>query len=161
MKTLSWTLKFIVFPLLPFFFGTGARWIQRGYFSAEAINAAELAFSMALLTLIVSVKTSRLPEASLRDALTQMFHLAVLLFVALFSAALFIDTDINAARLAVHRTIEARVANGQAITSSDLVYSYGHYEDILKRLRTITILLSIATIPLVMLANRSYKLEDL
>lgn len=161
MKTLTWILKFIVFPLLPFFFGAGVRILQRGAFEFNVLSPAELAFSMAMLTLIISVSTSRIQNATLRDALTQSFQLGAVVYLALFAWAIFLETDMQSSWKGTLAILEAKVRSNTPVGLQDFSSHTQAFLPILERLRWITITLSCVVIPLAVYTNKKYDLENL
>jgi len=161
MKTLTWILKFVLFPLLPFFFGASVRCLHAGSFKFDSLSPAELGFSMALLTLVISVSTSRIENPELRDALTQLFQLGAIIYISLFSWSIFLETDIHGNQTAILHVIQEKVDNQKPIIATDFSRYSKTNELILARLRWITVCLSVVIIPLAIYTNKKYDLEKL
>jgi hypothetical protein len=159
LKTLTWILKYVVFPLLPFFFGAATRCLYLGNFQFASLSPAELAFSMALLTLIISVSTSRLDNKDLRDALTQAFQLGAIVYIALFSWAIFLETDLGATRAHFVTVVQQQLAANTPFLAQGLPAPNASFEAILSRLRWITVCLSAVMIPLAVFTTCKYDLE--
>ena len=93
MKTFAWLLKNVVLPLAPFLVGAGVRLLHSGEFRLSCFSPTELAFSMAMMFMILSSTTAKLTNPVVRDALNNGFYLGVILFLALFAIGLFLDVD--------------------------------------------------------------------
>ncbi|MFH1420624.1 MAG: hypothetical protein ABIG30_01520 [Candidatus Aenigmatarchaeota archaeon] len=161
MKTLAWTLKFIVFPLLPFLSGTFMRCLYAGSFEVASLSPAELAFSMALLMMVISVNTSRIENSTLRNAITPLFQLGLILYLILFSCVLFLQIDLNATQTTILHTVQEKVTNGLPVLPADFLNQNAKHELILGRLRWFTVIISIIVIPLAIYTNKKYDLEKL
>jgi len=80
MKPVAWLLKNVVLPLAPFLVGALIRFLHSGKISWECLSATELAFSMALMFLILTANTARLTNPALKDSLNNGFYLGVVVF---------------------------------------------------------------------------------
>lgn len=161
MKTFAWIVKFVIFPLTPFFIGAIVRILNSGDINVQVLSPTELAFSMAMLSLFISVNASRISNPTLRDALIRMYQLGVVVFLALFSWAIFLETDMLISLNSALVVIEQKINMGATITVGDLPKRLHHFELIFSRLRWMTIVLSMAVVPLAIYSNKKYDLEDL
>jgi hypothetical protein len=161
MRTLSWFLKFVVFPLVPFFLGFIVRSLYGGCFAFDSLNPAELGFSMAFLTLVISVNVSRLENQILRDALTQTFHLGAITFLAFFSWSVLLQIDVDASNMARLKAVQEKVAAKAPLQITDFSSQPIRSQIILDYLRMITVGLSVIVIPLALYTSRKYDLDKL
>jgi hypothetical protein len=161
MKTLAWILKHVLLPLSPLIIGATARGVQQGALSFDLISPAELGFSMAMLNLMMSMNASRLTNPDLRQALVSIFQLGVIIFLVLFAWSVYVEADINSRLKAVYTLMEGRLATGGAIGKDQITDTIRKNDEILDRLRLLTLCLAVVVLPLTIFSNKKYELEKL
>ena len=161
MKTLAWFSKYLLLPLTPFFIGVLFRYLHQGCFRFNFLKPAELNFSMAMLSLVVSVNASKITNPTLRTYVVSSFRAGLYFFLALFALSIFLDIDIQNSLTRICGVFELAINSKAVITSSDLLLRLREFEAILSRVRWVTIVLAILTIIFACIYNKRYKLEDL
>lgn len=161
MRTVAWIIKHILLPLTPFVIGAVVRSVYGGDFHIDTLSAAELSFSMAMMALIVSTKTAQIKDRHLSEALTSLYQIILIVYLALFAVTMFLETDVNTLLETLFLTAQNQLANGQQLVEKDLPERIVIFQDILVRLRILAISLSVFVIPLTIYAIRKYELEEL
>ena len=161
MKTFGWILKHVLLPLSPLILGATARGVQQGDVSFGLISPAELGFSMAMLSLMVSMNASRISNPDLRHALVTTFQLGVIVFLVLFAWSVYVETDITATLHSAFSILENKATSGTTLAVSDVPDSIHKNENILNRLRWIIFILTLIVLPLTIYSNKKYELEEL
>jgi hypothetical protein len=161
MKTTVWIAKNVLLPLSPFFVGALIRVLHTGRLTLDSMNPAELSFSMAMMSLVVSMTASKLTDQHLKDSITYMYQIALIIFLALFACAVFLQTDIEVSIEGVWRTAATKIHDGTNLTSADLPEQISKYKDILDRFRITILVLSLIAVPVTIISNKKYGLEDL
>jgi hypothetical protein len=160
MKTFAWLLKNVVLPLAPFLVGALVRFLHSGQFSWQCLSATELAFSMAMMFLILTASTSRLQNHTLKEALNSGFDLGVVVFLALFAIALFLEVDALGSLQDFLATATARINNSRPLLLTDLPERITREHGILERIRFTTLILSGISISLAVWVGKQYELMD-
>lgn len=161
MKTLAWILKHVLLPLSPLILGATARGVQQGELSFALISPAELGFSMAMLSLMVSMNASRLTNPDLRQALVSTFQLGVIVFLVLFAWSVYVETDITSTLRVAYTLMEEKANTGVVIGKSEIPDTIHKNEEILNRLRWLIFVLAVIVLPLTIYSNKKYELEEL
>lgn len=161
MKTLSWLSKYLILPLTPFFIGVLFRYLHQGSFRFASLNPGELNFSMAMLCFIVSVNASRIANDTLKTSVENSFRLGMYLFLALFALAIFLDIDIRNSLSGISYAFETALKSKAIVSSNSLLLRLREFEDILSRLRWVTIVWATLTIIFACICKKRYKLGDL
>ncbi len=161
MKTIAWILKHILLPLTPFILGAVARGIQQGYLGLSALGTSELGFSMAILCLVVSMNASRITNPDLKASIVGMYQLGLIIFLVLFAWAVYLEVEMNTSLKITYGVIEAKLLKQSTVTIADLSTTFHKNTNILGRLRLLVVIFSIIMIPLTILTNKKYDLEDL
>lgn len=161
MKTFAWILKHVLLPLLPLILGATARGVQQGEVAFSLVSPAELGFSMAMLSLMVSMNASRLTNPDLRQALVNTFQLGVIVFLVLFAWSVYVETDINATLRSAYLLLEQKVSSGGVINANEVPNTIRKNEEIFNRLRWLIVSLTLIVLPLTIYSNIKYELEEL
>jgi hypothetical protein len=160
MKTFAWLLKNVVLPLAPFLVGAGIRLLHGGELRLSCFSPTELAFSMAMMFMILSSTTAKLTNPIVRDALNNGFYLGVIFFLALFAIGLFLDVEALSARESFLEAARARTNAGQVLLPSDIPPAASHDDLVFARIRLTTIFSSIFAVLLALFVGRKYDLMD-
>ena len=161
MQNAAWIVKHIVLPLAPFFIGGLIRIMYSGQPRLEAVSPGELTFSMAVLSLLMSSKTSQLANAHLRETLTSLFQFGVIVFLALFAWSVLVEVDIAYSLNAVLEVAVASEESGAPVNSGDLPKRLAWYNALLGRLRWAALLSFAVVVPMTLYAARKYGLQNL
>ena len=161
MITLRWLLKHVVLPLLPFFIGASIRCLFHNGFSINAFSPAELSFSMAMLTMVISLNASRLNNPNLRETISSLYQLGAFVFLILFSWAIFIEADKINLLNNLFKLVEQHINSGKVISVNDFPKRVFEFDSILSKLRVATISLSLAVVPLSIYSNKKFQLEEI
>lgn len=161
MKTVVWIAKNVLLPLTPFFVGALIRTLHTGRVTLESFNPAELSFSMAMMSLVVSMSASKLTNPDLKDSITYMYQIALIIFLALFACAVFLQTDIEVSVEGVWRLAESKLQSTGNLTSADIPKQINQFKEILDRFRVAIIIMSVIVLPVTIISNKKYGLEDL
>lgn len=161
MRTVSWFGRHLLLPLTPFLIGALVRYLYVGRIAVETLSPAELSFSMAMMSLIISTKASQIRQKTVSGAITSLYRVGVVVFVVLFALAMFLETDIAAAYEAAWQQVVDSVANGVTITGTELPARVQQFSDIVSRLRNVTITFSLLILPLTIIAIVKYDMEEL
>ncbi|HXU30105.1 MAG TPA: hypothetical protein VN851_05960 [Thermoanaerobaculia bacterium] len=157
----SWFGRHLVLPLTPFLVGALVRYLYAGEFNLEALSPAELSFSMAMMSLVISTKASQIPQPNVRGAITSLYRVGVVVFVVLFALSMFLETDISTTYKAAWDGIQSQLAAGKRVSSGDLSPHIALFCKIVDRLRYSTIIFSLLMIPLTIITILKYDMEEL
>lgn len=161
MASVGWFVKHLVLPLSPFIIGALIRTIYAGDISVESLSPGELTFSVAMLSLLMAAKCSQLTNQDLRSALTSLFQLGVIVFLALFAWSIFIEIDIANSMNKVWEAAQSSVQTNKPIQVEDLPERVPQLSDILNRLRWTALAASGLVVPLTVYAVNKYNLQEL
>lgn len=160
MKTISWLFKNVILPLAPFTIGAVIRLLHAGTVQWSCFSATELAFSIAMMFLILSGSTGKLTDPALKEALSSGCYLGVFVFLSLFATALFLEVDLANSLRTFLETGRLSTQSGQSILGSDLPANFDRFEAMLSRIRWTTMGLALASLFLAVLLGRKYDLMD-
>lgn len=160
MKQVAWLLKNVLLPLTPFLVGALIRFVQAGKFSWECLSVTELAFSMALMFLILTSSTTKIQDAALKNSLNSGFNFSVVVFIALFAVGLFLEADIQVSLQDFFATATSKLNASQPLSLSDLPSAIARDQGIVARIRFITMSLSALSIILAVVVGIKYELMD-
>lgn len=132
----AWFSRLVILPLAPFLVGALARIIIRGKIQISVLDPKELAFSMAMLCLLVSLSANKLSDEKLAQRLTSNYSLGLFVFSALFTISVIL-TEIPS-----------------TIKEIDVIKSY-------ELTRIFVLSLSIITIIGAIVSKHKHKLEDI
>ncbi len=132
---IGWISKNVILPLAPFLVGALVRWLVQGKVTLTMFDASELAFSMAMLCLLLILSSSKLNDKHLAQSLTNGFSLGIVVFVALFAVAIVFD-ELN------------QTQGAQPYTMT------------LNLIRRTCIAISLVTITLAIMSKHKFKLES-
>ena len=74
MRTVSWFGRHLLLPLTPFLIGALVRYLYVGRIALETLSPAELSFSMAMMSLIISTKASQIRQKTVSGAITSLYR---------------------------------------------------------------------------------------
>lgn len=159
MRTTAWILKYVFLPLTPFLVGALVRGLYDGAVTLNLLSPSELSFSMAMMSLVLSIKTAQLDDNHLRDALTSLYQVGVVAFLALFAVAMFLETDASNVLHTLHAAAKSSVATGVKLTQANLPDRVESFGAILDRLRVAVLCLAFIVVPFTVIAVRRYDLD--
>ncbi|MEM9558025.1 MAG: hypothetical protein AAGC60_27455 [Acidobacteriota bacterium] len=160
VATVSWLGKYVVLPLTPFIVGVMVRYLYSGNLEFRALSPAELSFSMAMMSLVMATKASQL-ENSVRGAITTLYRVGVVVFIVLFSIAMFLETDISASYKLTWLLVLDQLNNGMPVTGGELPARVEFFGGIVDRLRSLTVTFSCIFVPLTVFTVRKYNMEEI
>jgi len=160
MKTLAWLLKNVVLPLAPFLVGAGVRILHGGEFHMSYFSPTELAFSMAMMFLLLASSASALANPATRDALSSGFFLGVIVFLALFAIGLFLDVDLYRTHESFIELARTKVQSSQAFSPADLPPLLSHNDLVFSRIRLTTFCCSGFAVALAIFVGTKYDLMN-
>jgi hypothetical protein len=159
MKSARWSMKYVVLPLSPFFVGILFRFFRQGNLEFAFVSPAELGFSMAMLSLILTTQASQISDKAVRDDLHTALRVGIVVYLALFAVAKFLDVDLQ-------YTLRGLAAINPPAAGSplspELMNYQSHLKDcdsIMSRVRLTTLLLSVVGVVSALATSRRYKLE--
>lgn len=162
--TIAWIAKNLILPLLPAITGALIRYAHSGHFNEDTFEIGELSFSMAMLFVIVMNSASRLNDKGLREALTVLFTIGLVIFLVLFVCTTLLKTQVdstmrdNIAQInkllsnsQIESTTVARILNDQHLANTF---------QMLARIRFFAMWSAATALPLTVIIKLKYKLED-
>ena len=162
-KTLSWIIKRLLLPLLPFFIGVLIRTILQVSFKCHIIDPAELSFSMAMLCFFVSLSASKNRDKNIADTLSTIFMWFLVYFVILFTLSLigrvYIENSLTEALQKVRNLLEV---GGSKLDMLKILNSEEaeKYKSIIDVVRWFAIIPSIFVLVTSIICKYNYKLGD-
>lgn len=160
MKTFAWLLKNVVLPLAPFLVGAGVRLLHGGELHLSCFSPTELAFSMAMMFLLLSGTTSKLTNPAVKNALNNGFYLGVIAFLALFAIGLFLDVDLYGTHESFIELARSKIQMSQALSLGDLPPAVSHNDLVFSRIRITTMYFSGFAVALAVFVGTRYDLMD-
>lgn len=119
----GWLMRYAVLPLSPFFIGAIIRYIARLRFSLSIFEPAELAFSLAMFCMLVTISSRQLRDSDYKHTIAGLFTFGAFLFVALFATSvLFSELFVNNMQIFVQSLI-MEVSNPSA-SPNTLIENY-------------------------------------
>lgn len=91
--TAGWISKHVLLPLSPFILGAVVRYICRDAAGIEIFDPADLAFSVAMLSLLVVLSANRLDDEQLGEAISGIYGFTMFMFVGLFVLTVVLQTQ--------------------------------------------------------------------
>lgn len=155
---LAWCARVILLPLLPTIIGGATRSVYSGEWVFRSIDSTELAFSIALMVVIVLGSVSRLSDIPLRDSLSPLFVILLALALCFFAGAILMNL--------VHLGDQAelvKMARASVPESATALQQLGNPDrctQILDQIRTATMVLGVITILALAIARVRYPIED-
>ena len=161
-ELLNWTFRNIVFPLTPFFIGALIRCAHSNKIALELFNESELALSMGLLCILMIRYTNEMPDKVLGANISYTLMIFTLAFIVLFALASFIHINIEATTVQQIKAITEYLNEKNDIRNpADIYLPNKHaFFPILENLRWGIFILTLITIPTVILLQQKYKLQD-
>ena len=161
MRSVGWFTKYVILPLAPFIVGMLIRGLYAGQVSMKMVSPGELSFSVAILSLVISTKAAQIQDTILRDALTSLFQLAVIVFLAFFSWAVLVETDIAISLESIWQLAQTSANSAAPVAADSLPDHLASRQELLGRLRWATIVSACVMIPLTVLSVNRYNLHEL
>jgi hypothetical protein len=163
-ETIAWTAKNLLLPLIPALTGALIRYTHSGQFTGATFETGELSFSMAMLSFIVMASTSRLTDKNLRESLNTLFIVGAVIFLALFACTTLLKVQLDSAASENIAQIKLLLQNQQlAPLSISNILNDQHLVgsvQMLSRVRSAVVILSLIVLPVTIMIKVRYKLED-
>lgn len=160
VNTVAWILKNVFLPLTPLFIGAVARTIHSGSLRLDSISPTELCFSMAMLSMILTVNASKLTNLVLMKNVTILFQMGVFTSLAFFAWSVLIEVEIQDVLEQIYLAVNQEQANMVQV-DNDLFSGLKKHKIMYSRLRMWSIGLALLLIPASLFTSRKYNLEDL
>jgi hypothetical protein len=157
-ETVAWASRVLLLPLLPAVVGSAIRAVYSGRWDLESVDSTELAFSLALIGVILLSSVSRLTDKALRDALSPIFFIILCIALCLFAGSVLIKL--------VHEGEQADLLTKMKTVSSVSVDSLKQLgvadrcTRISGQIRTATLVTGILSVLTALGARLRYSLED-
>jgi surface polysaccharide O-acyltransferase-like enzyme len=158
---IGWISRNLLLPLSPFVVGALIRTLQNGSLSLDVLDPGELSFSMAIMLCMVSISAGRLNNEQLRDSLTNMYLVGVIVFLVLFTLSIFLQSDIEKCLKEILSVASASARDSIPVSTSSIPPRIIYFSDFLSRIRIATIGLSLFIAPITIWSATKYNLEDL
>lgn len=163
LKTLSWLTNKIFLPLIPALAGSLIRYLHSGQFSLEIIDGSELAFSMALASILIMSSASRLNDEDLRNNLTYLCILGIVAFSVMFAISSSEKLKMESAMSKDVDQLKNVLQSGSNVNSSMLqILSDPSIQlpPIISTIRSSAIILTFIVIIVAFILKTRYHLED-
>jgi hypothetical protein len=144
--------------MLPAIVGSAIRAVYSGAWTYDSIDAAELAFSLALIGVIVLSSVSRLADKALRDALSPLFIIILALALCLFAGSVLMKLVHEGEQVDLIRELKAATAGAPALLRH--LGADDRCTRILHQIRASTLFLSAFSVLLTLAARVRYSLDD-
>ena len=163
-ETISWSAKYVLFPLIPFVIGTLVRYFYQGSLSLSIFDPAELSFSMSIISLLVIIGANKLNDKHLADSLLYLYVLSLFLFLAAFVCASSSEMELKGLINLSIENYKNTPQYGSNITSATFQTHYSNQIEAVNSrislIRIFTIYLSCIVIPLTIMCKSKFKLES-
>jgi hypothetical protein len=160
-ETLGWTAKNILVALIPFGIGALIRALSGAQGRRDIFDAGDLCFSMAMLSMLVISSASRLTDKGLRDGITSLFVMSVILFVVLFAFTSFAKTQLEFLNADIVSQLRGSLQSGNKLSVDGFVWrDLDRFSVMLGNVWTWVTIPSVLTVIIALFCKTKYKLED-
>jgi len=159
-ETVSWSLKNILISLLPFIVGATLRIFYFGEFSFKIFSPSELAFSMAILFIIVFQSVSLIDDSNLKLSLSVLVQIGIFISLALFACSLILKIHLETELITQFNSFEElSKTNPERICELIQERNSDSFHAILNRVNWGSIIIATISIPTIIGMKIKYKLN--